>query len=335
MSENRTLLTSKKLFLTLLIVALLGAVLAVYPGCGGTNLVAKTGSGKVEGELKESGILVFKGIPYAKPPVGELRFKPPQPPKPWSYTFKAGMFGPVAPQAENEIGSTAAQEQSEDCLSLNVWTPAADGKHRPVMVWIHGGGFTNGSGSDDWYDGSTFTERGDVVVVTLNYRLGALGFLYLGGVGGPEYAQSGNLGLLDQVAALKWVRDNIAAFGGDPGNVTIFGESAGSMSVCTLMGMPAARGLFQKAIGESGALNLINNRNFASGITRQFMSYAGVTDMAGLLSLTTEKILKAQSDLLDREGRVGTPLGPVIDGSVLPEPPLHAIANGSAAKVTF
>ena len=335
MPENRMLPVSGKLILTLLIVALLGAVLAVYPGCGGTNLVAKTGSGKVEGELKESGILVFKGIPYAKPPVGELRFKPPQPPKPWSYTFKAAMFGPVAPQAENEIGSTAAQEQSEDCLSLNVWTPAADDKHRPVMVWIHGGGFTNGSGSDDWYDGSTFTERGDVVVVTLNYRLGALGFLYLGGVGGPEYAQSGNLGLLDQVAALKWVRDNIAAFGGDPGNVTIFGESAGSMSVCTLMGMPAARGLFQKAIGESGALNLINNRNFASGITRQFMSYAGVTDMAGLLSLTTEQILKAQSDLLNREGRVGTPLGPVIDGSVLPEPPLHAIANGSAAKVDF
>ena len=335
MSDNRTLLTSKKLILTLLIFALLGVTLAVFPGCGGTNLVAQTSSGKVKGELETTGILAFKGIPYAKPPVGKLRFKPPQPPEPWSDTFKAVMFGPVAPQTENQIGSATTQEQSEDCLSLNVWTPMADNKHRPVMVWIHGGGFTNGSGSDEWYDGSTFSERGDVVVVTLNYRLGALGFLYLGGVGGPEYAKSGNLGLLDQVAALKWVRDNIAAFGGDPDNVTIFGESAGSMSVCTLMGIPAARGLFHKAIAESGALNLVNNVNYASGVTRQFMSYAGVTDIAGLLSLTTKQIIKAQSDLLDREGRVGTPLGPVIDGSVLPEPPLHAIAKGSAAKVDF
>lgn len=245
------------------------------------------------------------------------------------------MFGPVAPQTENQIGSASTQEQSEDCLSLNVWTPMADDKHRPVMVWIHGGGFTNGSGSDEWYDGSTFSERGDVVVVTLNYRLGALGFLYLGGVGGPEYAKSGNLGLLDQVAALKWVRDNIAAFGGDPGNVTIFGESAGSMSVCTLMGIPAARGLFHKAIAESGALNLVNNVNYASGVTRQFMSYAGVTDMAGLLSLTTKQIIKAQSDLSDREGRVGTPLGPVIDGSVLPEPRFTLLRREVPRKWTF
>jgi para-nitrobenzyl esterase len=335
MSENRMVSALKKLILTLLIFALLGVVLAVFPGCGGTNLVAKTSSGKVMGELETSGTLVYKGIPYAKPPVGKLRFKPPQPPNPWKDTLKAALFGPVAPQAENEIGTASTQEQSEDCLSLNVWTPGIDNKHRPVMVWIHGGGFTSGSGSDDWYDGSTFSERGGVVVVTLNYRLGALGFLYLGGVGGPEYAESGNLGILDQVAALKWVRDNIAAFGGDPGNVTIFGESAGSMSVCTLMGMPAARGLFHRAIAESGALNLINNVNYASGVTRQFMSYAGVTDMAGLLSLTTEQIIKAQGKLMDKEGRVGTPLGPVIDGSVLPEPPLHAIANGSAADVDF
>jgi para-nitrobenzyl esterase len=201
------------------------------------------------------------------------------------------------------------------------------------MVWIHGGGFTFGSGSDEWYEGSTFSERGNVVVVTINYRLGALGFLYLGGIGGPEYAESGNLGLLDQVAALKWVRDNIAAFGGDPGNVTVFGESAGSMSVCTLMGMPRAKGLFRRAIAESGALNLVNNVDYASGITGKFMAQAGVTDMAGLRSLTTEQIIKAQSDLSDREGRVGTPLGPVIDGSVLPEPPLRAIAKGSAANV--
>ena len=334
MPENRMLPVSKKLILILLIVALLGVVLAVCPGCG-RNLIAQTSSGKVKGQLGSDGILVFKGIPYARPPVGELRFKPPQPPKPWSDTFKAVMFGPVAPQTKNQIGSASTEEQSEDCLSLNVWTPGVDDKHRPVMVWIHGGGFTNGSGSDEWYEGSTFSERGNVVVVTLNYRLGALGFLYLAGVGGTDYAESGNLGMLDQVAALKWVRDNIAAFGGDPGNVTIFGESAGSMSVCTLMGMPRAKGLFRRAIAESGALNLANNVNYASGVTRQFMSDAGVTDMAGLLSLNTKQIIKAQSDLSDQEGGVGTPLGPVMDGSVLPEPPLHAIAKGSAANVDF
>jgi para-nitrobenzyl esterase len=335
MSENRALKVLRKLILTLLITALLGVAAGVCPGCGGRNLVAQTRSGKVKGVLETTGTLVFKGIPYAKPPVGKLRFKPPQPPKPWSDTFKAVMFGPVAPQTENRIGSAATQEQSQDCLTLNVWTPGLEDKNRPVMVWIHGGGFTGGSGSDEWYEGTTFATRGDIVLVTINYRLGALGFLYLAGVGGPEYAESGNLGMLDQVAALKWVRDNIAAFGGDPGNVTVFGESAGSISVCTLMGMPAAKGLFRRAIAESGGLNLINNVDYASRMTRQFMSNAGVADMAGLLSLNDKQIIKAQSDLLDKEGRVGTPLGPVIDGSVIPEPPLHAIAKGSAANVDF
>ncbi|MBK5093452.1 MAG: carboxylesterase/lipase family protein [Actinobacteria bacterium] len=335
MSDNHMLLISKKLVLTLLIVALLGAVLAVCPGCGGRNLVVQTGSGKVKGQVGQGDILVFKGIPYARPPVGELRWKPPEPPEPWSDTFKAALYGPVAPQTTDTFGAATTQEQSEDSLSLNVWTPGTDNERRPVMVWIHGGGFTNGSGSDEWYEGSTFAMHGDVVMVTLNYRLGALGFLYLGGVGGPEYGESGNLGMLDQVAALKWVRENIAAFGGDPDNVTIFGESAGSMSVCTLMGMPAAKGLFRRAIGESGALNLINNVGYSSEITGKFMTNAGVNDMAGMKSLTPEQIIKAQSDLMAKEGRSGTPLGPVIDGSVLPEPPLQAIAKGSAAGVDF
>jgi para-nitrobenzyl esterase len=335
MSDNRKLLTSKKLILTLLIVALLSVTLAVFPGCGGVNLVTQTGSGKVSGQVDNNGIVSFKGIPYAKPPVGALRYKPPQPPVPWSGTFQATDFGPVAPQSENDIGAASSQEQSENCLFLNVWTPGVDDRHRPVMVWIHGGGFTSGSGSDDWYNGATFAERGDVVLVTINYRLGTLGFLYLANVGGPEYADSGNLGMLDQVAALKWVKSNIAAFGGDPGQVTVFGESAGGMSVCTLMGMPTARGLFRRAIAESGALNLVNNVGYASGITRKFMTYAGVTDMAGLLSLTSDQIIKAQSELLNKEGKAGTPIGPVIDGTVLPEPPLHAVAKGSAAGVDF
>jgi para-nitrobenzyl esterase len=331
------LIASRKTVLALLMAILLSAILAVVPGCGGGSAspVVNTNYGKVEGQANSRGILSYKGIPYAAPPVKELRFKPPLPPKPWSDTLHAILFGPIAPQTEDLIETGTPQRQSEDCLYLNVWTPGTDGRRRPVMVWIHGGGFTNGSGSDTWYDGATFAERGGVVVVTLNYRLGALGFLYLGVVGGPQYAQSGNLGLLDQIAALKWVRDNIAAFGGDPGNVTIFGESAGSMSVCTLMGTPAAKGLFRRAIAESGGLNLVSNTDVASGITRRFMAGAGVTDMAGLLSLTADQIIKAQGDVTAGESSGTTTFGPVVDGSVLPEPPLHAIEKGSAAGVDF
>ena len=317
----------------LMLAVLLLFVALVLPGCGGTDPVVETSYGKVEGVVGQRGVLAYKGIPYAKPPVGELRFKPPQPSEPWDGTLKALHFGPSAPQTTDDLSSSAERKQSEDCLYLNVWTPGENGKRRPVMVWIHGGGFTNGSGGEDWYEGSAFADRGDVVVVTINYRLGALGFLSLGGTGGQEYASSGNLGLLDQVASLEWVRDNIAAFGGDPDNVTIFGESAGGMSVCTLMGTPAAKGLFRRAIAESGAANLVRGAEYASGITGKFMAAAGVTDIDGLKSLSVEQIIETQGSFLSGEPPGGTPFGPTIDGSVLPEPPLHAIAKGSAAGV--
>jgi len=324
-----------KPFLIVLLAAVI-ALMTAFAGCGGDSAPAvQTRYGKVEGQADSRGTMAFKGIPYAKPPVKDLRFKPPQPPQPWSGIYQAIMFGPVAPQTEEDVASTGGQKQSEDCLYLNVWTRGTTGKRRPVMVWIHGGGFTNGSGSEDWYNGATFAERGDVVVVTVNYRLGALGFLYLDRRGGAAYAGSGNLGMLDQVAALEWVRDNIASFGGDPGNVTVFGESAGGMSVCTLMGMPAAKGLFRRAIAESGAVSMVRGADYASRITDRFMARAGVSDVSGLLSLSTDKIIEAQGDLLSNEAASGTPLGPTIDGSVLTEPPLHAIANGSAAGVDF
>ena len=335
MSERRIPPVSKKIILALLVVALLGVILAVCPGCGVTNPVAQTKLGKVQGQAGSEGILVFKGIPYAKPPVGELRWKPPQPPEPWSDTLRATQYGPVAPQTVDALEPSSEVEQSEDCLSLNVWTPGIDDKRRPVMVWIHGGGWTNGSSADESYEGWPTSRRGDVVVVSMNYRLGALGFLYLGRVGDSQYAESGNLGILDQEAALKWVRDNIAAFGGDPGNVTVFGESAGSMSVCTLMSMTSTKGLFHRAIGESGALNTIRSADYASEVTERYMAKAGVTDMAGLRSLTTEQIIKAQGDLMAGQFQSDTLFGPVVDGSVLPEPPLHAIAKGSAAGVDF
>ena len=335
MSGRRILPVSKRIILTLLVAALLGVILAVFPGCGVTNPVAQTTYGQVQGQVGPQGILAFKGIPYARPPVGELRWKPPQPPAPWSGTLMATQYGPVAPQTVDALEPSSGLEQSEDCLSLNVWTPGVDEKRRPVMVWIHGGGWRNGSSADESYEGWPTAKRGDVVVVSMNYRLGTLGFLYLGGVGGPQYAESGNLGILDQEAVLKWVRDNIAAFGGDPGNVTVFGESAGSMSVCTLMSMESAKGLFHRAIGESGALNTIRSIGYASEVTNRFMAMAGVTDMTGLQSLTTEQIVKAQGDLMAGQFQADTLFGPLVDGTALPEPPLHAIASGSAAGVDF
>src|ERR671916_3207496 len=167
-------------------------------------------------------------------------------------------------------------EMGEDCLALNVWTPACDGARRPVLVWIHGGAFVNGSGSTPWYDGTSFAARGDVVCVTINYRLGALGFLHLDDLGGEAYASSGNVGLLDQVAALRWVRDNIEAFGGDPANVTVFGESAGAMSIGALLGMPAARGLFRRAIPQSGAANHVSSRDTATGVALDLLDAVGL-----------------------------------------------------------
>ena len=191
---------------------------------------------------------MFRGVPYAAAPVGELRFSPPQPAPPWQGVRDATQDGPIAPQGRSRLAHVMGdfeRPQSEDCLTLNIWTPAADSAKRPVLVWIHGGAFASGSGSLPWYSGERFAANGDVVVVSINYRLGALGFLCLPGV------SDGNLGLLDQVAALRFVRDNIAAFGGDPDNVTVVGQSAGAASIAILMTMPPARGLFRRAILQS------------------------------------------------------------------------------------
>ncbi|MGH2586914.1 MAG: carboxylesterase/lipase family protein, partial [Dehalococcoidia bacterium] len=217
--------------------------------------VVRTPYGQVAGEQRD-GVTVFRGIPYARAPLGELRFRAPQPPEPWSDVRDATRFGPIAMQNPSPMdtifGAVQRPAMSEDCLSLNVWTPGLDDGRRPVMVWIHGGAFVGGSGSTPWYDGTAFASRGDVVVVTLNYRLGALGFLHLADLGGDAFAGSGNVGILDQVAALRWVRESIAAFGGDPENVTVFGQSAGARSIATMMSMPNPRGLFDKAILQSG-----------------------------------------------------------------------------------
>jgi para-nitrobenzyl esterase len=207
---------------------------------------AATASGRMRGIDNES-CVVFKGIPFVAPPTGTRRFRPPQPVEPWDGVRDCTQFGPICPQhpwtgpGAVNTAFEGAQPMDEDCLFLNVWTPAVDDGRRPTMVFIPGGAFRTGSGSAPAYDGTAFARDG-VVLVTLNYRLHALGFLALDGL--FDCAEgSGNLGILDQIAALRWVRDNIAGFGGDPDNVTVFGESAGAMSIGTLLGTPAARGL--------------------------------------------------------------------------------------------
>ena len=295
-------------------------------------MAVKTISGVVKGESEE-GVLVFRGIRYAAPPVGSLRFRRPNPPIAWSDVRPALDFAPACPQpVETDPTENNNSVMSEDCLAVNVWTAGADNQKRPVMVWIHGGYFLEGSARNTWYDGAKLAGRGNIVVVTLQYRLGAWGFLDLSEIGGRDFAESGNLGLLDQIAALKWVKENIAAFGGNPNNVTLFGQSAGSGSVGVLMVVPAARGLFHKAIMESGTPKELNDKTKAIDVSRTYMKIAGVAKIEELQKLTMAQMLDAQRKLLE------TPFGysafrPVIDGVALDEFPMHAVAAGRGTPV--
>ncbi|MYA01387.1 MAG: carboxylesterase family protein [Chloroflexi bacterium] len=311
------------------------------------SAIAQTTAGTLEG-AEENGLCVFRGIPFAAPPVGELRFKAPQPVESWDGVRDAKSFGPISLQAPNEMleallpVSDPPQPQSEDCLYLNVWTPGLDGA-RPVMVWIHGGAFTIGSGSEDYYDGANLASRGDVVIVTINYRLGALGFLNL-----PALGET-NFGMRDQVAALKWVHENIANFGGDPGNVTIFGESAGGMSVASLMASPESDGLFQKAIPQSGAGHNGLSVKETNATAFKFCEALGVAadDVDALMAADASAILAASvavdplanpdaaADLSDGEASPTPqmPFQPVIDGAFLSSLPIDHIRDGSADGV--
>jgi len=308
------------------------------------TVIADTRAGKIAGRQKE-GVLLFAGVPFAAPPIGERRLRPPEPHPGWDDVRDATQFGKVSVQTGDSlasIGSMPPPDWSEDCLFLNVQTPALDDARRPVMVWIHGGSFVNGTGAIPWYDGSNFVRHGDVVVVSINYRLGALGWLHLAHLN-SDYAASGNCGLLDQIAALSWVRDNIAGFGGDPDNVTVFGESAGGMSVGTLLGTPAAAGLFAKAIAQSGAAHNVTSAEDAVVLTDAIIGELGGRGVDAVLTAPPEQILQAQQAVSSamEQGRLprrrhsasGLPFGPVIDGTVLPRAPHDAVADGMSATV--
>jgi para-nitrobenzyl esterase len=310
-------------------------VLAVTAGASGQTQV-KTAGGTVEGVAVANGaVRAFKGIPYAAPPVGDLRWKPPQPAAPWTGVRKADAFGARCVQARVFGDMVFRDEASEDCLNLNVWTPAKSaGERLPVMVWIYGGGFQAGSASEARQDGERLAQKG-VVVVSMNYRLGILGFF-----SHPELTKesphkaSGNYGLLDQNAALKWVQQNIAAFGGDPKNVTIFGESAGSFSVSAQMASPLSQGLFQRAIGESGAFFPGPNATLPvlpvaetekNGET--FGTSIGAASLAALRAKPADEILKAMTPPMMFR------FAPNIDGYFLPASAASIFAAGKQAKV--
>lgn len=304
--------------------------------------IIETTAGRVEGVFRK-GLYIFCGVPYAAPPVGPRRWLPPEPPTPWAGVRPAREFAPTAPQAPMGIQflePPQKQAQSEDCLYLNIWTPGLDDARRPVMIWVHGGFFTAGAGSWLIYNGRSLAAGGDVVVVTINYRLGLLGFLNLDEVTKGRIPATGNEGLLDQVAALEWVRDNISWFGGDPDNVTIFGESAGAMSEGVLLAMPKARGLFHKAILQSGAAHHVNSVERAEKVAEVLLDILDIksTEADRLRSLDEQQIISAQEQLMARafgpkSAMGGLPLGPVVDGDVVPEAPIRAIAGGSADDV--
>ena len=299
--------------------------------------VATTGYGKVRGDI-EDGVVVFKGIPYGGSTAGENRFMPPKPPANWTDVRDALKFGDQCPQTEPPPTAAFASwgrevGQSEDCLVLNVWTPAVDDQKRPVMVWFHGGGFAVFDGSAPVYDSPKMVKRGDVVVVTVNHRLNLFGYMYLGGLGGEKYANSANLGQQDLVAALKWVRDNIANFGGDPNNVMIFGESGGGAKVSNVLAMPSAKGLFNKAAIESGPGLTAQTVEQANELTRKFLANLNLTekDVDKLQTLPASNLLDAMKKMTGGMPIAG--FGPVVDGTVLPRQPFTPDAPSVSADV--
>ncbi len=306
------------------------------------DAIVATGQGKLRGRLSEN-VAAFKGVRYAAPPFGANRLQPPRPVPRWNGVRDALEFGPKSPQVPYPPGIAESLAElvgsGEDCLTLNVWTPGLGSAGLPVMMWIPGGMFEfHATGASAFYDGSRFARDG-VVCVTIGYRVGAEGFLYLGD-------GLANLGLLDQIAALEWVQENIGAFGGDPGKVTVFGESAGAMSVATLLSMPRAKGLFHRAIVQSGTAHSVNSPATAARVGQRLAEKLGVPPTRdALAAIAPQRVLEAQaqlrSELLSRPdpafwGEVALsylPWAPTLDGETIPEPPIDRIVAGAAANI--
>jgi len=314
---------------------LCGMVALIMAGTdGAASAQIKTSAGPIEGTTTaDGGVRVFRGIPFAAPPVGEGRWKAPAAVTPWTAVKKAVAFGPRCAQGRIFDDMIFRDEMSEDCLYLNVWTPAARaGEKLPVMFWIHGGGFQAGSASEPRQDGERLARKG-VVVVSANHRLGVFGFLAHAALTRESGRNaSGNYGLLDQIAALQWVHDNIAAFGGDPGKVTIFGESAGSFAVSALVVSPLAKGLIHRAIGESGAFFSLGGGalrtqplSSAEESGAKFSSGLGAADLTALRAKTTEEVLQAALK--------GQWFSPIVDGYVLPRTAAEIYAAGQQNTV--
>jgi para-nitrobenzyl esterase len=317
------------------------------------NAIIETTAGKVRGYTR-NGIFTFKGIPYGATTAGKARFLPPTKPAPWTGVRSSMQYGYVCPQgpragwANDEEAWMFSWDDgipAEDCLRVNIWTPANDNKKRPVMVWLHGGGFQAGSGQElKSYDGERLARRGDVVVVSLNHRIGVLGHLNLAAYG-ESYASSANLGMLDLVAALEWVRDNIADFGGDPANVTIFGQSGGGGKVSTLMAMPSAKGLFHRAIVQSGSMTRASSVERSGKIAADVLAELNLSgsQVAQLQDLPYQKLIEAGGAVQRKNARPGLPnirrmadtlvWAPVVDGIVLPRHPFDPDAPALSAQV--
>jgi para-nitrobenzyl esterase len=325
----------------LIVVALSGyAINAVETGS--LTQIVKTSNGPVRGLVDNRGLYVFKGVRYGAPPVGDLRFKPPRKPAPWTDVANTTKYGARAIQASG--GPTANADMpamSEDCLFLNVWTPGLDNKRRPVMVWLHGGGFSSGSGGDSISEGGNLARKGNVVVVSVNHRLNVFGYLQLSKEWGPEYVSSGQAGMLDIVLSLEWVRDNIARFGGNPGNVTIFGESGGARKVPMLMAMPSAKGLFHKAIIQSGSGLDAPSSAEAISLGRELLKKLGIAegDREALKSAGTQAIFDAQPTLAPAASPAGQLTMPIrgfvpsVDGIALPRKPFTPDAPAISANI--
>lgn len=295
-----------------------------------TDNIANTSNGQLRGlKLDEPDVLVFKGVRYGESTAGSQRFKPPVPAADWDGVRDATEFGPVCPQS-GKVGAHTREHkklpQSEDCLFLNVWTPALDDGKRPVMVWLHGRGFAQGAGSEPLYDGARLADRGDVVIVTINHRLNVFGYIHLEEIGGSEYAGSGLAGMIDAELALRWVRENTTAFGGDPDNVTIFGESGGGVKVSTMLAMPTSKGLFHQAIIQSGP-----------GI-RGVSARRGTANAQALMTKLDVKTIKelqqVPADTLRQTAEsLRAQWAPVVDGVHLPVHPFDPTPASTALDV--